>query len=234
MKTVAEFKTEIIRQVWPSGAPENLVLPPVEGAPSPYDLIFAEAFAEIEKWVPCEQENHTDIIPFCATFFKCGQTILPAPYGVIKRVGTLIDKEWCDPVWYYQVDFPKTEWEARRLMSLMERIIAWPDNGRMPLGITQASATTDSPYGRARMGLWSIHRKNLYLFPWIQSNEVVYVEWDGIKTEWRETDMITETQEYKKAIKLFFQYGHERDYGNFQKAMAIHSTNPHQRGWDVR
>lgn len=230
MKTVLQLRTEIINQCWPSGAPENLATRMDPTVASPYEQIFQEGMAEIAKWVPCEQTNNVNVIPFCATYYKCAQTVItaPSPNAMIKRLYTLIDQEWCDPVYYRMVPFPEPEWFGRRLMSLLGDNLVGPPSSNMPLGFAQANPVTDSEAGRARTGIFALHKGNIYIAPWIQSNEVVVIEWDGIKLAWSDLDFITETQDYKKALKLYFQYGHERDYGSQEKALLMH--NPQKSG----
>jgi len=223
-KTFAQFKTDIRNQTWASGEAENLV--------SGHNLIFQEAMADISKWVECEQERNVNVVPFCASFFKCGMTVIPAPRGIIKRVLTIANDEHCDPVFYEQKDWPAPECLARNL------IIEWqqPDNTGLPvlpLGFKEAEATSDRNasdvvFDRARNGVWSIYDGKIWIAPWIQSNEKVIVEWRGIKTYWEDEDLVNEAQDYRKTVKLYLQYGHERDYGDPIKANQIH--NPIKTG----
>ena len=57
-------------------------------------------------------------------------------------------------------------------------------------GARYAEASTDKACGRARCGLWAIHRRRLNIVPWIQSNEDLVVEWDGVKHDWAAGDML--------------------------------------------
>lgn len=223
-KTYAQLKDEIRRQVFASGEAENLV--------DAHNLIFQEGMADIAKWVECEQERPIDVTPFCASYFKCGMSVVTAPKGIIKRVYTIANDEYCDPVFYEQMDWPGPECMARNLL------IEWqqPDTTGLPvlpLGFKKAEATTDRDandviFDRARTGVWAIYDGKIWIAPWIQSNEKVVVEWRGIKTWWSDDDLVNESQDFRKAIKLYLQYGHERDYGDPIKANQIH--NPIKTG----
>lgn len=214
MKTALQLKTQIRATLWPSGEAENLVAAHNNG--------FQEAFGEIAKWVKCEQENSIDIIEFCKTFFKCGMTVVAAPRGVIKRVFTIVNDDYCDPVTYRQVDWLEVECKGREVMGRVGTLPSLPSS--LPLGFVGADAATDSALGRSRSGIWTIHRSNIYLSPWIQSVEKICIEWDGIKTEWTDADPISEDLDYQKTIRLYAQYFHEYYYGSMPLAQAIHNV----------
>jgi hypothetical protein len=98
-----------------------------------------------------------------------------------------------------------------------------------PLGFQPANSSTDCACGRARVGYWAKNKGNIYTAPWLQSMEFLIVEWDGVKTVWGNDDVVTPTQEYKKAIKEFFQFGHERDYGSPQRMAMFYNPNSNPR-----
>lgn len=214
MKTVKQLRDEIRLQIWPSGEAENLV--------NQHDLNFQEAFAEIAMWVDGERAQNCDVIHSCRTFFKCGMTIVDAPRGTVKRVYTVANADYCDPVFYASKTWPETECWSRNVFVATNPDVNVP---RLPLGFRPFDASTDSTWGRARTGIFSIYNKNLYLAPWIQSNEYVVIEWEGIKETWADEDLVNTSQAYKKAVKLYVQYAHERDYGEAGKANAIHNVS---------
>jgi hypothetical protein len=212
VKTVQQLQDEIRQDIWPSGEAENLLIP--------HDHIFQEAFSEIAKWVEGEQSNNCDVIHPCKTFFKCGMTILTAPRGVIRRVYTVVNGDYCDPVFYSQAPWPEPECWSRNFMNA-QTVDA--DVARLPLGFRPFDASMDGDFTRSRSGIWTLHQGNIYLAPWIQSNEFVVIEWSGIKENWALTDLVNPAQDYKKAVKLYLQYGHARDYGEMAMAERIHN-----------
>lgn len=82
----------------------------------------------------------------------------------------------------------------------------------LPFGFHYPQSSTDSPKGRATAGVYAIHRGRIYIAPWIQSTEVVVVEWDGIKRSWSDSDLVCDDPEFLRAIKLFVQWEHARDW----------------------
>lgn len=231
MKSVLQLKSEVLVQTFPSGVPENLALPVVDGVISPLDLLFDEAFAEIAKWVPCEQERNVNVIDFCATYFKCGMTVVEAPHGVISRVYTIANGEWCDPVFYVQQEWPGPECLARNTL------IQWttPENTGvlpvLPLGFKKAEATSDRDangviVGRGRAGVWAIYDEKVWVALWLQSNEKLVIEWKGLKTRYANDDQVNDDLDYRKAVKLYVQYGYERDWGDPQRAAKLHTRIP--------
>ena len=89
--TFAELKKRILLQVFPDGQPENLADQTVDGEITPgiHTAFFNEALYDLQKYVPCYQYNNTDVLEHCATYFKCGYTVLPAPRGHIVRLSVL-------------------------------------------------------------------------------------------------------------------------------------------------
>jgi hypothetical protein len=215
-KTVLQLKTEIRNQIWASGEPENLV--------TAHDEHFQEAFAEIAKWVPlCERDDNVDVFRFNKTFFKNGMTVFEAPRGIIQRVFTVANEDYTDPVYIQNRSWPWPESWARNLY-----LFPLPDMtkaGKLAVGFMNSDPNNDSLYGRSRTGVWAQYQKNLYIAPWIQSNEMVVVEWRGIKLAWEDLDLINPEQNYRKAVKLYVQYCHERDYGSLQDSQAYHNTS---------
>jgi len=220
--------------IWPSGPPENLeaTLKDADGntiAPAPLTMLYNEALAEIAKWVPCEQVRLVNVHAFATTYFKGGMTVVPAPNGVVTRVYTIANARWNDRVFYVQKEWPEPEGWMRNL------ITGWRDPANaavvpaLPLGFKKAESTTDRDangvvIGRARAGIWALHDQKIWVAPWLQSNEKLVTQWRGIKSEWTDDDLVTATQDYQKAVRLYVQYGFERDYGDTAKARMIHDT----------
>lgn len=72
---------------------------------------------DLQTWVKCLQQDHTDIVPQCATFYNCGLTVLDAPRGRILQL-SVIDKidpdtheessaasdDYCSEITYAQIN----------------------------------------------------------------------------------------------------------------------------------
>lgn len=181
----------------------------------PHDKFLLEAMIELQRWVPELQVNHTSVFPACSTYVQCGLTLVEAPVGEIRRVYTIANDEWCDPVYASgRAHKEMLQWQRWLMLSFTS-----PDNTGLPAlqqGIKFAEVSTNSPVGRARTGIWSINRKRLYLAPWIQSNESLVIEWDGAKNLWLETDVLDANYwdaQTVAVLKLYVQKSHERDFG---------------------
>jgi hypothetical protein len=106
--TFGQFKTAIRQIVWSTGEAPNHVVP--------HDKWFIDALIDLQASVLCLQQDNTDIVPQCATLFKCGLTVLDAPRGGIHRVSVVdrlaadatesaeADVDWCSELEYVQVE----------------------------------------------------------------------------------------------------------------------------------
>ena len=219
MKIYSALKTEIKDQIFISGIPENADLPVRAGGRSALDQLFDEAMNYIQEWVEGERNNNVNVFPFCATHFKCGLTVFDAPDGIIDRVYTVANDDFCDPVFYSPRDWPEPERWARNLLTFDAPLnVGFP---KLPQGFFFAEKTTDSTVGRSRDGIYSLFKKRIFLAPWIQSNEKVVVEWRGLKRTWGEDDVVNESIEFRRVLKLYVQYAYERDYGEQQEAVKF-------------
>lgn len=107
--TFADLKASVYANVFPTGQAPNLVAPHLK--------MIIDALIDLQSVVDCLQQDNTDIVPQCATFYECGLTLLTAPRGMIKKV-SVIDKtdpkthlenpdlpdNYCDEIPYNQVD----------------------------------------------------------------------------------------------------------------------------------
>jgi hypothetical protein len=142
------------------------------------------------------------------------------------------DIQWCGEVVYKQVDYCQLEKFVDRVLGCACSSFPWPPSPwpytsktpspqltrfpvpdqsafaaypEMPLGFLYPDASTDSPTGRAKVGVWALHSGRIYVAPWIQSTETVLIEWDGIKTQWSDDDLVEDNPQLKAAIKQFLQ-----------------------------
>lgn len=210
--TYKDFKAKLRRTIWVApGESANLV--------AAHNIFFNEAMVEIAKWCLLNRQNNTSVIQACKTLVRCGLTVFDSPPtvdgpGVIKRVYTIANDSWCDFVYYEKTTFREIQCWSRHLCDFVS-----PANAGLPAlqqGFKFAEASTDSPNGRARMGMWSDERKRIYVAPWIQYNEKVIVEWDGWKQDWQDDDIVDEVlwgADVQSAIRTFVRWKHEDNFG---------------------
>lgn len=109
MYTFGQLKTEARARIWPSGESDRLV--------AAHDKLFIDAMIDLQTWVKCLLQDHTDVIPHCATYYNCGLTVLDAPRGRILRLSVVdkldpdtleedpdADTDYCREIVYSQVD----------------------------------------------------------------------------------------------------------------------------------
>lgn len=222
MITYKDLRTRIRKRIWAGLEPENLK--------EPHNGFFLNAMMDLAKFIKCLQVNHTSLFQFCATYMDCAKTVVAAPNGRIRRVYTLANGEWCDKVYYQGVKFEELTCWSRNLLT------SWtaPDQtGLPPLphGMRYSvDSSTDSRFGRARVGIHAIHNRRLYIAPWIQSNETLVVEWDGLKSDWKDEDLIDETvwePNVQLAIQAYVKWKHEVHYGT-DPQMAVQAEREYR------
>ena len=200
--TFGDLKTEIKDLIWPNGVPENLV--------KPIDVSFEDALVDLQTYVDCLQAWHTDVYPQCSTYFQCGLTVFDKPRGKILRIRAF-QGDFCDPVTLNPTTMHYLKCWSRRFM---ERVTAPANTGMpaLPMGFKFADATTDSQWGRALLGLWSMERDRIYVAPHIQSLESIVVEWDGLKRTFSDSDLWPNDRDFKRTLKLWVQSEFSRDF----------------------
>lgn len=207
MQTFLQLKQKLRGVLWPSGEQERLR--------TPHDGFFKEAMMELQKWVECCRQNNVSQFAFEDTYWHDAKTVVNAPFGEIRKVYTVANEEFRDQVTYRSATWEEMECWAKRLWAATTPTNTAGDD--LTLGYHLADETGDSSVGRARIGIWCIHRKRLYLAPWIQSSETVIVDWDGEKNDWADTDMIDDTYwtiDVEAAISYYVGYKHEIFYGD--------------------
>lgn len=206
MSTIAysDWKRKLRAELWPyPGEPKSLR--PV------HDGYFNDAMIDLGKWVECLQANHTSVFPFNCTMVECAKTLIPAPQGIIKRIFTIANSDWCNKVFYRSASFTRVECLANILL------MNWVSPTGTPIqqGILTPTSESDSDCGRSRTGYYAIRRKRLYIAPWIQSNESVIIEWDGYKLDWNDADLLDQdywTREVEAAVKSFVRWQHKQNH----------------------
>lgn len=209
MQLFSAFKQRLRAELWPSGEARSL-------RPS-HDSFFNAAMMDIQKWVPCVRQHNVSTWLFADTYWDNAKTVVNAPWGKIKRVYTVaggLDR-WRDKVRYRSSNFEEIQCWSNRLFNAIT-----PTNTGLPalsLGVRYAHESQDSTLGRARIGSWAVDRKRLYVAPYLQSSEMLVVDWDGLKPKWLDSDGVDDTYwttDYEEAIKYFVQFRHEFSYGD--------------------
>lgn len=256
--TFGQLKADVRASAFPDGEAENLI--------AAHDKLFIEAIMDIQQNCKAYQQNNSQIVKFCNTYFQCGMTVFQAPRGVIKKLSTFaqIDANcqpdpdaptnWCDEVVYSRVPWHKL---VKLLDTKLQCACQTPFTGlngisfpmcqkllgqaypaptdadyvgfpELPLGFHYPQTSTDLPY-RADIGIWALQNNNIYLAPWINSTEIILLEWDGLKRDWTDNDWVDTEYEplLEKAVKHYVLMVHFRDYERDQEMAAIHEMEYH-------
>ena len=206
--TFAQLKTTIEQNVFPEGLAESLAIP--------FAASIKDALIDLQRFVECLTYDHTDRYPQSATFYHCAKSFVNVPdsgKAIIHRVSSIVTGAYCRRIVYRQVEYDELTCWARSLLDLVDNPL---NTGLpcLPLGMHYPEASTDSEYGRALVGIWAIHKKKLYVAPWLQSDESLLVEWAGKKLAWLDGDIVPEDQDVLRAIGLFVKKDHPEWFDN--------------------
>jgi hypothetical protein len=108
--TLGQLKFDVRQQLWPQGEARNLV--------PRHDRDFVDCLVDLQTHVDCLQQDNNNVIDQCATFYKCGITVLEAPRGIVKSL-SVVDRinpdthkedpespiDWCSDIHYREIDF---------------------------------------------------------------------------------------------------------------------------------
>lgn len=213
MSLFSAFVTSIKGQLWPAGEAKTLQ--------TAHTAALKAAMADIQKWVPQLQVLNTSTWARCDRFWEDAKSVVEWPNGIIKRIYTVVSgetggTEWRDKVFYDSASFLDVERRAKRLIEQADT----PPNTGLPAlnyGFRYEESSVDSDIGRARNGLWAIYRRRLYVAPWLQSNELLVAEWDGVKTSYADADVIDDDlweNDVIEAIKYYVMWQHELYFGD--------------------
>jgi len=111
--TWGQLVSEITANIWPTGEQPELV--------PAHAKAFVDAMSDLQKFVPCLQQDQTSLFPACSTYYRCGLSMFTAPRGRIKKVSVIVtpagslSPNYCAEVEYHQVAFKDMELWLRRL-----------------------------------------------------------------------------------------------------------------------
>ena len=166
---------------------------------------------------------------------------------VTRRESASAPDEWCSQIFYEQVGYSKILKYQQQVESCSscggfanftgifgfntgnscKGNFPTPDDAEylsspaLPLGHHyQPQASTNSPRGRANRGVWALERGRIYIAPWLQNTETVIVEWNGIKSEWEDLDIVDSDPQLKRAVRYYVAWNHAKDYDRDDVAAA--------------
>lgn len=158
---------------------------------------------------------------------------------LISGASGVDDDDWCSKVYYEQVEYAHIEKYVRAcnncapastILKVANALVAcifgsWRNKRRynpptdvgfealpaLPHGFHYPQTSTDAG-GRSRGGKFAIKHGRIYIAPWIESSESVIVEWNGIKTNWNDSDLVSDDPKFIEAVRLFVGIQHYTYY----------------------
>lgn len=212
-----DLVSELSADIWPEGVPENLL--------SPIRKNFASAAVSLQRYIPCFQEKNINRYPQCSTYYQRGMTVFDAPKGRIERLYTIQETDEDYPAVFRQASKHEVECHA---FSYIKSIFP-PVNsgmGSLPLGFKYPEEDSDytvtvsgitstknsTKHARAVTGLWAIENNKIYVSPWLNSYEVAVVEWSGLKQNYSDDDIVYDSTDWKRAVRLYVNKEYARDF----------------------
>lgn len=234
------FVSEISRTVFPEGEPENLV--------ENHRKYIVDALIDLQQKVPCLRVQHRDRISVAETFTECEASVYQAPRGFIAQIYAVTQDNCCAKRFFNPIDWDEMEQilkDNQRCGWLIEPTYYYYENDYgyfdyPPYGCLyygDSSGATDLKR-RPTTSFSAMKGGNLYLYPWLQSNEVLVIEWDGIKRSWRDTDEVQFDREVQDAVEHFLDRRaatrEDADIQRIQLAQSDYDTIVAKQIWQCR
>ena len=215
--TFAELVGDLSGDIWPEGVPENLL--------APIRKNFAAAAVNLQRYIPCFQERNINRYPQCSTYYQRGMTVFDAPKGRIERLYTVQNADEDYPAVFRQARKHEVECHsfayiksiyppANEGMDVLPLGFKYPEEDsdfKVSVdGVTATKQTTKHP--RAVTGLWAVEKNKIYVSPWLNSYEVAVVEWSGLKQSYGDEDIVYDSTDWKRAVRLYVHKEYARDF----------------------
>lgn len=234
------FVSSITQTVFPEGEAENLI--------RNHRQYIIDSLIDLQQKVPCLRVQHRDRRSMANTFLDCGASVTDAPRGFIGQVYAVTQDNCCAKRYFQPIDHDEMLQllaDNRHCGTTLEPTyyyyiedygyLDYPAYGCLYYG--DSSGATDSSY-RPTTSYVSIHNGLLYLFPWLQSNEVLVIEWDGIKRNWKDGDEVTFDREVQDAVEHYLDYKsgyrEDADAQRMQIARALYDELVAKQIWQCR
>lgn len=224
------FVSDVSATIFPEEEAENLV--------ANHRKYITDALIDLQQKVPCLRVQHRDRISVADTYTECQASVYSAPRGFISQIYAVTQDNCCAKRHFIPVDWDEMEQilkDNQNCGALIEPTyyyydyvgeaygyVDYPLYGCLyygdSSGATDAAVRPTTSYVAMKNGL-------LYMFPWLQSNEVLVIEWDGIKRSWKDTDEVLFDREVQDAVEHFLDCkSSKREDCDYQK-MAVARTD---------
>lgn len=171
-----------------------------------------DCLIDLQMKIPRLKRYHIDYIPQAATYFNCGASAFEPERGEIKKLSTITCLDPCDRVVYTpeskeRIDCLIADANAcdditRPYDTYYDGTATFDYPGIAILGFEYPGGNTDQAC-RATEGWYARHRDFIWVFPALRSDEIIELEWDGVKRIWADTDTLEDDPEVNQAAELY-------------------------------
>lgn len=234
------FVSGISRTVFPEGEAENLV--------RNHRQYITDSLIDLQQKIPCLRVQHRERVSMAATYTECNASVYSAPRGFISQIYAVTQDNCCSKRYFQPIDAEEMDQllkDNQNCGTLIEPTYYYysdaygytdyPDYGCLYYG--DSSGATDQRY-RPITSYSALKNGLLYLYPWLQSNEVLVIEWDGIKRSWKDTDEVSFDREVQDAVEHFLDfrtsYREDCDPQRMQAARALYDELVAKQIWQCR
>lgn len=205
----------------------------------PVDLIHVNNDS-VSNSVYINAKAGTDIVCTVSPFnFPTIDGTLSVSVKVDSGIVGADSSDWCEKVFYSQVDFCHLNQYAASCSScgksgltsaVVDTMLSaffgkWRRKTRfpkptdegvesmplLPSGYHYPQKSTDAG-GRSPGGVFAIHRGRIYVAPWIESSEELVIEWDGTKPNWSDDDYVESDPKFIEVVTLMVAIQHYTFY----------------------
>lgn len=210
--TYAQFNAAVRASVWPDGEAENLVA-------NHKDYVL-DGLIDLQTKVSCLQQNHSDYLCASAGFFHCGASVFEAPRGFIRSLSTIVPGDTCcTEVPYIPISKAEmncllqneqttccgtSETHPSHTYLVDGEYVPYPE---LPLYCFEYPNELDKTF-RASEGFFTIDRGQIWVSPQIQGNELIKLEWDGVKRTFDDADVLDDeifSREVEECVELYLR-----------------------------
>lgn len=223
--TYEEFDEGIRQRVFPEGEPAaNLV--------ANHRKWVLDGLIDLQKKVPCMQDDHLEIVDQCSTYYFCGTSVFSAPRGFLRKLYTIADGDGCTRIDYEAISKQEMDCLQSNLTQCatllqpsgyyLDPTVGYVPFSDLPVpGWKNVDSTIDKPC-RATKGFWTVDRGNIYVFPYMQWNEAACVEWDGIQRTFDDDEEVDFDREVEDAMEYYLAAkASEREDCDLQRSAVL-------------
>lgn len=209
----SQFVTRVKQDVFPEGEAVNLQ--------TMHGRWIEDALIDLQQKIPGLRTTHYDYIPAAQTWWNCGSSVTDAPRGWIIGVKTVLETDSCVEVDYEPVS--REEFENKLAderacgcscysstfgepcFTYSNAGIYGPDPAEL-YGMRYPAEAMDKAC-RATEGIYTVFDEYIWVYPRLQHDEVLIVEWKGVKRSFSNADTMGDKfdREIERATELWLE-----------------------------